>query len=129
MKQFLVNFRKCVDFKGKTTREYFLLFWAIFGMLEAICLLIDKLIPMELSIAGIVLSVLGLLPCLSICVRRLHDVKKPGWLAFIPMLIAVAFAPFILSDPNSALIPVFIIVEGIISFTFFYFYLQPSKES
>ena len=61
-------------------------------------------------------------------VRRLHDTGKRGWWAFLQLFLAIVFAPFLLSNPNSVLLAPFIIIEGLLSLLVFYLVLQPSKE-
>lgn len=128
MKEYFTNFYKCVDFKGKTTRENFLLFCVIDGIFYIICLLLDIFIHSDWHIAGMTLGILGFLPNISICIRRLHDTGKSGWWTALP-IVGLPLIVFSLYIKNFDFMSPFIIIEGIISLYLFFLLLHPSKKS
>lgn len=130
MKIFFNAFRHCLDFKGKTNREEFLIYWAILSIIILPAYFIDHhfLLTAIWSVSAAV-SIIIVLPTFAITVRRLHDTGKRGWWAFIQLFVAIVFAPFLLSNPNSVLLAPFIIIEGLLSLLMLYLLLQPSKET
>lgn len=130
MKIFFNAFRHCLDFKGKTNREEFLIYWAILSIIILPAYFIDHhfLLAAIWSVSAAV-SIIIVLPTFAITVRRLHDTGKRGWWAFIQLFVAIVFAPFLLSNPNSVLLAPFIIIEGLLSLLMLYLLLQPSKET
>ncbi len=128
MKIIFNAFRHCLDFKGKTNREEYLMFWIIFSLILVLAYIADKLFLSSQSICSTVLGIIIALPALAMTVRRLHDTGKRGWWAFLQLLVALVFAPFLLSNPNSVLLIPFIIIEGLLSLLMFYLVLQPSKD-
>jgi uncharacterized membrane protein YhaH (DUF805 family) len=101
MKYFILAVKKAFDFRSRSTRPefwYFLLFQLIFAFAAMI---IDRLLGTTIKIDlglgmgeqdlgyGYVYIFYGLammIPGLSACVRRLHDVGKSGWMYFIVLI-------------------------------------------
>ena len=75
-------FVRIVDFKGRARRsEYW--WFTLFNII--VSAIITMVLP---EIAGI-WSLIILLPSLSLCIRRLHDVGKSGWwylMIFVPLV-------------------------------------------
>ena len=129
MKYIFNAFRHCLDFRGKTNREEYLMFWIIMSFILTLAYIGDKSITSSHFTCSTVISIVIALPALAITVRRLHDTGKRGWWAFLQMLVALAFAPFLLFNPNSTLLIPFFIIEGLLSLLMFYLVLQPSDET
>lgn len=86
-----VCFQKFVTFKGRASRSeywYFMLFLFIAAFFSAILdLLIFGTNDKSVGPFGIIFYLIAFLPSTSVCVRRLHDVGKSGWLIAIGMLL------------------------------------------
>lgn len=90
MEWFIKCMHQYADFKGRARRrEYwmFYLFNALFavgaGFIDGMC---------DITLFSVVYSLAVLVPGLAVCVRRLHDVGKSGWMyfiAFIPLVGAI----------------------------------------
>jgi len=89
-------------FKGRTSRREFWLF-IVAGAVVSIALTILSAIPFLGKLFSIVSYIYGFalaLLSLSVGIRRLHDVDKPGWLmlpmliGFIPVLIIQAIITY-----------------------------------
>lgn len=79
-------FSKYATFSGRASRsEYW--WFCLFNFLVAIILAM-----LELSTLSTIYTLATFLPSLAVCVRRLHDVGKSGWMyfvAFIPIVGAI----------------------------------------
>ena len=75
-----------LDFKGRTNRSDF--WWAVVAciILSTVLGLIFKLLGGFGSILQLLYSVALLIPGIAIWFRRMHDVGKPGWWCFVPIL-------------------------------------------
>ncbi len=81
--------KKCVDFKGRASRqEYWLFFLANFiiasglGLIEGLSGIASN---SEDSIFASVYQLFIFLPSLAVGVRRMHDTNKSGWILMIPI--------------------------------------------
>ena len=91
MNWYLKVLKQYADFSGRARRkEYwmFVLFNFIFGI---VAIALDNVLGMTVGILpyGVlyILYVLALfIPNLAVCVRRLHDVGKSGWMIFIALI-------------------------------------------
>lgn len=129
MKILINAFRHCLDFKGKTNREDFLMYGAIISIIIlSTYLIVHHFLHATTWSVSAAVNIIIALPTLAMTVRRLHDTGKRGWWAFLQLFLAIVFAPFLLSNPNSVLLAPFIIIEGLLSLLVFYLVLQPSKE-
>lgn len=75
-----------LDFKGRTNRNDF--WWAILAVIivNAVFSFIFGLFGgFGKVLAGLVLVALGI-PSIALGFRRMHDVGKPGWWIFVPIL-------------------------------------------
>lgn len=83
-----------INFKGRASRSEFWFFILFNYLIVAVLFFIvgvqgDEFKKNEtniilLGLFGILFPLFSILPFLSLCSRRLHDVNKPGWFAFIP---------------------------------------------
>ena len=83
-----VCFKKYFDFKGRASRSefwYFMLFYyggTIFLMSMSSILNSDALFGLGL----LFYFILGSIPALAVCVRRLHDINKTGFAVFVQLI-------------------------------------------
>jgi len=78
------------NFDGRASRYEYWWFVVINIVISGVCTLLDQAIGLAIfsGIVGLAL----LLPGLGLCVRRLHDINKPGWwvlLILIPFVGAI----------------------------------------
>jgi len=126
MKILFNAFRNTFNYKGKTNREEYLMFGAIFSIILIPAYIINLLFP-TIYVASIV-SIIFLPTTLALTIRRLHDTGRNGWWLLPPFLILCIIIYLLKIKPDSILvIPVFII-ESMLSILLFYLVLQPSKE-
>jgi uncharacterized membrane protein YhaH (DUF805 family) len=108
MNWYLTVLKKYAEFNGRARRTEYWMF-ALFNILICFAALILGLIFMKASIGlGIFLYVLlvlyslaTLLPGLAVCVRRLHDTDKSGWmilLCLVPFIGGLIVLIFMLLD-------------------------------
>lgn len=92
---YLASFDKYATFSGRATRSEFWTFYIINLLIVIVLRAFSEILADEghEKIASIILGVEGLfelvilLPCLTVAVRRLHDIGKSGWwllIMFIP---------------------------------------------
>lgn len=88
--------RQYVHFEGRARRSeywYFQLFLTLLHILTVV--ICSQLMPMErVSFYTNVVSVIFLMPILTVSVRRLHDVGKSGWFVLLPFTLIGAI-PFL----------------------------------
>lgn len=77
-------FRQYVDFNSRARRKEYWMFVLINFIISVIITLIDVFCG-TLIIAWIY-SLVVLIPSLAVCVRRLHDIGKSGWMIFIVLI-------------------------------------------
>ena len=76
-----------VNFEGRATRYEFWWFYVISLCLSVLATIGDQICG--IAICSGLLSLALLLPQLSLCARRLHDINRSGWwqlLLFIPLI-------------------------------------------
>jgi len=90
------------DFRGRSTRSEFLLFWLLLSLVTLASVSLGVVVDNATDVSGnevmfVILNVFYLavtVPWLAVVIRRLHDVDKSGWwllAAFIPFGIVVLF--------------------------------------
>lgn len=98
--------KKFADFKGRSRRKEFWLFWLINSMISGLL----QQVTGSLGIAGtIILVVFGLaiiLPMIAVGIRRMHDINKSGWWVLINLVPFIGSIWFIVlaikdSEPQS----------------------------
>lgn len=122
VKQLFENFKTIVtqhyvDFNGRAGRA---LFWQY--------ILIYVVIGVGLSLLGLrlladIFALALFLPTLGICVRRLHDLGKSGWLVLLPAIPGFLFGAFIFIFSPLALVAA--LASLICSLYLIYLYAQP----
>lgn len=91
---FVTCFKKYADFNGRATRSEY--WWFMLG--AVIIYIITSLLSSVLY--GLAVLVL-LLPSLSACVRRLHDIGKSGWWCLLSLVPIVGlFLLYWLAQPT-----------------------------
>ena len=110
MKYYLAAFKKYGVFEGRARRKEFWFFMLInsiiYGALTGFGALIIGLntgVAISPMIPAIIYFAATLLPGISVTVRRLHDIGKPGWfylLHFIPTLGTIALLILLCFDGN-----------------------------
>jgi len=81
--------RHSFDFSGRTTRSQFWLFTLMFLIVATVAVAIDLSIndtAGELGPIAILITIIHLIPSLSITVRRLHDIGRSGWWILIGLV-------------------------------------------
>lgn len=100
MHEFILAIQNYANFKGKATRcEYWMYILYYVVILYILYFLSDY---SNNSIFIGLFQIILIIPTLSILVRRLHDVKKSGWLilfSFLPLLNF--YLLFLLIQPSS----------------------------
>ena len=89
-----VVFEKYADFSGRASRKEYWMFTLIHFIISLligfVAGFIAGLTGIELFIyTGFIYALAVLIPCITVSVRRLHDIGKSGW------WLLVAFVPFI----------------------------------
>lgn len=108
MNWYLKVLKQYADFSGRARRkEYwmFVLFNMIFG---AVAMSLDNILNLEIGslpygVFYFLYSLVLLIPGLAVCVRRLHDVGKSGWMlliVFIPIVGAIWLLVLMVTDSN-----------------------------
>ena len=81
MEWYLKCWRQYADFSGRARRKEYWMFY-LFNLISVMVLsVIDAIIGIPVCTSIYALAVF--VPSLSVCVRRLHDVGKSGWMYFI----------------------------------------------
>jgi uncharacterized membrane protein YhaH (DUF805 family) len=123
VKQLLGNFKTVVtqryaDFNGRASRS---VFWQYILVYVVIAVLL-ALLGLRLVVNLIHLALF--LPTLAVCVRRLHDLGKSGWLVLLPLIPGALLAAFIFIFWPLAMVAGF---AGLICTGYLiYLYAQPS---
>ncbi|MDE1993384.1 MAG: DUF805 domain-containing protein [Rhizobiaceae bacterium] len=82
MNAYLDAMRKYATFSGRATRSQFWIFTLIFFIAICIAAVLDVSLGTTVSGGGIIstiVSLVHLLPAISVYVRRLHDTDRSGW--------------------------------------------------
>jgi uncharacterized membrane protein YhaH (DUF805 family) len=91
MNWYLDVFYEYAVFKGRAGRKDFWMFYLINLIFMAIALFIDRVngLGSNVYFAGpifIIYMLLILLPMCAVCVRRLHDTGRSGWMVFVKLI-------------------------------------------
>ena len=81
MEWFIKCWRQYADFSGRARRQEY---W-MFTLFNCICTFVLSFIDAltEVPVLSTLYLLAVLVPSLAVCVRRLHDVGKSGWMYFI----------------------------------------------
>jgi uncharacterized membrane protein YhaH (DUF805 family) len=96
------GFRNYVGFSGRACRSEFW-FWVLFSFLLGIFANVVDATVLHQRAAGLIASLVTLLPGTAVTARRLHDVNKSGWWMLIALTI-IGIIPLIYwyCQPGSA---------------------------
>lgn len=88
------GFVNIVNFSGRSTRSEYV-FWMLFQILVGIAFGVVGAITHKVSFFSGLVTIIFLLPTLSLTVRRLHDIGKSGWWLFgiyvvMPLLMLIS---------------------------------------
>lgn len=91
MNWFIKALKQYADFKGRARRKEFWLFILFYFIFYVLAVVLDNVlgITIDYMYVGPVTSMLSLvmiIPNLSVTVRRLHDIGKSGWFIFIGLI-------------------------------------------
>ena len=89
MKWFIKCIKQYADFKGRARRKEYWMFTLFNAIFSIVASLIDTAIFGGLPILATLLSLFVLIPGLAVCVRRLHDVGKSGWMLLVCLIPVV----------------------------------------
>lgn len=84
MNWYLEVLKKYAVFDGRARRQEFWMFTLFNVIASIICSIIDNLAGT--TIVATVYSLAVLLPCISVNVRRLHDIGRSGWWLLISLI-------------------------------------------
>ena len=90
-------FQKFSDFKGRASRSefwYFMLFY--YGVSFFLIFMSGVLNSDTLAGLGLLFYfIIGLIPALAVCVRRLHDINKTGFAVLVQLIPIIGIIIFI----------------------------------
>lgn len=99
MKWFIKCIKQYADFKGRSRRKEYWMFTLFNAIFSIVASLIDTAINIVTSLIGTTIfgdlppifattlySLFVLIPGLAVCVRRLHDVGKSGWMLLVGLI-------------------------------------------
>ena len=94
MNWYLAVLKKYAEFNGRARRKEYWMFTLFNFIFLIVALILDNLLGTAITGVGyglfyILYALAVLIPGLAVCVRRLHDVGKSGWMFFI-VLIPIA---------------------------------------
>ena len=99
MEYFIDAFRKYAEFKGRTSREGYWMYYLFYLLLYVAAGILDAFGGAGLFSALYGLAVL--VPGIAITTRRLHDTGRSGWwqlIYFIPVIGWIVMLIFLLQD-------------------------------
>lgn len=106
MNWYLKVLNQYADFNGRARRKEYWIFF-LFNMIFAIlAMVLDNTLGIAIEGFGygpiyILYALAVLIPGLAVCVRRLHDIGKSGWMiliAFIPLIGGIWLLVLMLTD-------------------------------
>lgn len=92
--------RNYVNFEGRARRKEFWYYTLCSFLIAVILVIIDKQMgtfnqQTGMGLLGQIYGVAVFLPALAVCVRRLHDIGKSGWMVLINLIPFIGFLIFI----------------------------------
>ncbi|WP_067223010.1 DUF805 domain-containing protein [Marinomonas gallaica] len=90
------------NFEGRSRRKEFWVFQFCTFLITLPFSIVGGIIG--LSLLGLIVSLIFLVPNVAVCIRRLHDTGRSGWfllLTFIPVVGALVLLYFFLQDSHS----------------------------
>ena len=105
MEWMLLPLKRYAQFKGRSRRKEFWMFFLLQVILLIAAMVADGLIfgvsAESTGPVGLVLAIALLIPGLAVGVRRLHDISKSGWwvlIALIPLIGLIILIVFFVKD-------------------------------
>jgi uncharacterized membrane protein YhaH (DUF805 family) len=89
MNWYLKVMREYVNFSGRARRQEYWMFILIYIPILVVANLIDEVLG--LKFVGVLVTLVHLLPSLSVGVRRLHDIGKSGWWLLIGLIAVIGW--------------------------------------
>tara|TARA_Y100001958_G_C21017370_1_gene395204 strand:+ start:54 stop:416 length:363 start_codon:yes stop_codon:yes gene_type:complete len=92
-----VCFKKYFDFKGRASRSEFWYFMLFYYGTSLFLFYMSGIINSNalLMLGFIFYFILGLIPALAVCVRRLHDIDKTGFAILVQLIPFIGIIIFI----------------------------------
>ena len=92
MLRYYIDFWKnYFNFSGRSRRAAYWYAMLVNLIISVVLLLLADAVP-ALSALGWIYDLATVIPCIALCVRRLHDIGKRGWwwlLVFVPLIGAI----------------------------------------
>lgn len=88
MNYYLEAMKKYATLEGRARRKEFWMFALMYAVFYTVASVVD-MIAGTYGIFGIIYMLASIIPCISVTVRRLHDIGKPGtwfFISFIPIV-------------------------------------------
>lgn len=99
MKWYIGVIKRYASCKGRARRKEFWLFVLVNYLITAACGMADNFLGLQTVLAGqtvaiitMVYTLLVLIPCLAVSIRRLHDIDKSGWWLLLALAPVVGWA-------------------------------------
>lgn len=79
------GFKNYFKFSGRASRSEYWWFSLFITLVGAVAVMIDNVVtpgqayPEDIGILELTWNLVALIPSISVCVRRLHDVNRSGW--------------------------------------------------
>ncbi|MBL1143184.1 MAG: DUF805 domain-containing protein [Proteobacteria bacterium] len=102
MEYFTDAFKKYADFSGRATRTQYWMFILIYMIIYIVLAVIDAFVLGMPALSG-VLSLVAIIPSLSIAARRLHDTGRSGWwllISLLPLIGIIVLLVFLVMDSD-----------------------------
>ncbi|MDR0559206.1 MAG: DUF805 domain-containing protein [Prevotellaceae bacterium] len=108
MNWYLKVFKQYADFRGRARRKEYWIFTLFNAIFMVAAVILDKIVGINIAegygIFNLLVLLYGLavfIPVLAVCVRRLHDIGKSGWMlliGLIPMVGSIILLVWFFSD-------------------------------
>ncbi|MCP1220363.1 DUF805 domain-containing protein [Acetobacter orientalis] len=86
---FMVALKRYAEFKGRSSRSEFWYFQSFVIGLSVLSRIIDN--ALGTTILNPIISLATFIPCISVGVRRLHDIDRSGWWYLLPIVNLIFF--------------------------------------
>lgn len=101
MNYYVDAWKKFADFKGRSRRKEFWLFWLINSAIGGLLQQVTGSLGMAGTIILIVFGLAIILPMIAVSIRRIHDINKSGWwllISLIPIIGSIWFIVLAIKD-------------------------------
>jgi len=105
MNYYLLALKQYATFSGRATRSEYWYFFLMNFLIGIVISVVSMVVGDTFSILGMIYSLAVLIPGLSICARRLHDIGKSGWMmlvALIPLAGIIWLLVLLVTESNPA---------------------------